>query len=508
MSRTAEIYACLCVREFPTQALLRLRPQLRNQPCVVMEGEPPLEQVCSLTRKARILGLLPGMTQVEVDTFSGVTVLQRSRKEEITTSEALLECAGSFSPRVEAVSYRHSFVCVVDIAGTQELFGPPNKLAQNLLTRVSALGIAACVGVSSNFHASIAVARAPLALSVRVIPPGEEGAALAALPLTVLNLSEQQAETFSSWGIRNLGMLAALPERELISRLGQPGKHLRQLARGEAPHLFLPVEPEFTLHERMELDSPVAVLDALMFVANLMLEQLIVRATARVLALAAVTVALTLEGGASCLRTIRPALPTNDRPLWIKLLHLDLEAHPPQAAVLAIRLEAEPGSTSQVQMGLFSPQLPEPSRLDVTLARIRSIVGDENVGRAVVADTHRPDGFRLEPFGLDAFENSSAQSKVPSTTTLRSALRRLRPPESVSVTLQGARPEAFFFRQQRYRVEHAYGPWLTTGEWWSAASWGYEQWDLVARNPSGTTLCGCLMRDLLRNQWQMAGLYD
>lgn len=68
-------------------------------------------------------------------------------------------------------------------------------------------------------------------------------------------------------------MLAALPEQELISRLGQSGKHLRQLARGEARHLFQPIEPVFTLRERIELDSPIEVLDALMFVANLMLEQ-------------------------------------------------------------------------------------------------------------------------------------------------------------------------------------------------------------------------------------------
>jgi protein ImuB len=503
MMKPAEVYACLYAREFPAQALLRLRPEMRDKPCVVMDGEPPLQEACSLTRKARSIGLAYGMTQVEVDTFVGITVLQRSSKEETTARETLLECSGCFSPRVEEVSQDGSFLCVLDIAGTKGLFGPPDALARNLLNRVSALGITACVAVSSNFHAAIAVARAPLRLSVRGIPAGEESTALAALPLTVLDLSKQQAETFLLWGIHTLGMLAALPERELISRLGQAGKRLRQLARGEAPHLFQPVEPAFTLRERIELDSPVEVLDALMFVANLMLEQLILRATARVLALASVSITLTLEGGATHTRTVRPALPTNDRQLWIKLLHLDLEAHPPQAAVLAVVLDAEPGSTSQVQLGLFSPQLPEPSRLDVTLARIRAIVGDENVGRAVLTDTHQLDGFRVEPF-----EIPSTHSRETPSATLRPAIRRLRPAESVFVTFQGSRPGVFFFRQQRYSVEQAYGPWLATGEWWSATLWGGEQWDLVARAPDGATLCGCLMHDVLRDQWQMAGLYD
>jgi len=480
---------------------------------VVMEGEPPLQQVCSLTKKACQLGVVRGMTQVEVDTFSGVTVLRRSRSQETNAKAALLECAGGFSPRVEDRCEDGAFLCVIDIAGMRGLFGPPETLAQSLLACTRALGITACVAVSANFHAAVVVAKAPLPLSVRVIPLGEESTALAALPLTVLDLSEKQGETFSLWGIRTLGMLAALPEKELISRLGQSGKRLRQLARGELPHLFQPVEPAFALTERMELDSPVEILDALLFVVNLMLDQLIRRATARVLALASVTIALVQEGGATHSRTVRPALPSNDRQLWLKLLHLDLEAHPAQAAIQVVVLDAEPGSTSKVQLGLFSPQLPEPSRLDVTLARIRAIVGDKNVGSAVLTDTHQPGGFRLDPFNLAPFnlEPSSILSAQPSqipSASVRPAMRRLRPAEATFVTLQGERPKAFFFRERRYVVERAYGPWLTGGDWWSSTCWGCEQWDLVAQAHDGAVLCCCLIRDLLRSEWQMAGLYD
>lgn len=507
MTKPAQIYACLYAQEFPAQALMRLRPELHDCPCVVMEGEPPLQQVCSLNRKARAIGLAHGMTQVEVDTFNGVNVLQRSLKEEAAATAVLLECAGSFSPRVEdrcnGRSEDGSFLCVIDIAGTQALFGPPDALARNLLARVGALGITACVAVGGNFHAAVAVAKAPLPLSVRVIPAGEESTALAALPLAVLDLTEEQREIFALWGIRTLGMLAVLPEKELISRMGQSARQLRQLARGEMPHLFQAVEPPFTLAERMELDSPVEVLNALMFVANLMLEQLILRATARVRALASVTITLMLEGGATHTRTVRPALPTNDRQLWLKLLHLDLEAHPPQAAILVAALDAEPGSTSKVQLGLFSPQLPEPSRLDVTLARIRSIVGEENVGCAVLEDTHRPDGFRMEPFSI----STSKPAEILSTR-LRPALRRLRPAEAAFVTLQCERPAAFVFRDRRYIVEQAYGPWLMSGNWWASTFWRCEQWDLVARAQGGVLLCCCLVRDLLHKQWQMAGLYD
>ena len=504
MSKPAGLYACLYAKEFPAQALLRLRPELRDKPCVVMAGTPPLEQVCSLTRKARIVGLDRGMTRVEVETFPAVTVLARMHKEEAATKTVLLECAGGFSPRVEDKTEDGAFLCVIDIAGTGSLFGPPEALAQNLLTRVRLLGVTACLAVSHNFHAAISLAKGQSPrMPVRVIPRGEEIAALASLTLAVLDMTAEQADTFGLWGIHTLGMLAALPEKELIARMGQASKRLRQLARGEMPHLFQPVEPAFTLEEHMELESPVELLEALLFVVNVMLEQLILRAKARVLALASVSITLKLEGGTSHTRTVRPSLPTNEKQIWIKLLHLHLEAHPPQAAILALTLEAEPGSTNKVQLGLFSPQLPEPSRLDVTLARIRGIVGDENVGRPVLKDTYQPGEFSMEPFTVP----TGASSAIPATQ-YRSAMRKLRPADSVTVTVQGQRPKAFYFRQKHYVVEHIYGPWVVSGDWWQSSLWGFEQWDLVARAQDSTLLCCCLVRDRIEDCWQMAGLYD
>lgn len=503
MNTPAELYACICVREFPAQALLRLRPELRERACVVMEGDPPLQQVCSLNPKARSIGMALGMTQTEVETFPQVAVLKRSLKSEAAAKAALLECARGFSPRVEEYSQGGIFVCVIDIAGTEKLFGPPGILAQELLSRAQTLGFAASVAISKNFHASVVAAKGLPSCGVQVIAAGAEKETLASLPLTVLDLSEDQIETFSLWGIRTLGALGDLPEKELIARMGQEGKRLRQRARGDEAHLFSPIEPEFTLSEYIELDSPVEVLDSLLFMANLQLEQIVQRAAAHVLALASVSIALTLEGGGTHMRTVRPALPSNDRQMWLKLLHLDLEAHPPLTAVIAITLTAEPGRTSKVQLGLFSPQLPEPARLDVTLARLRAIVGEENVGRAVLDDTQAQEDFHLEPFQVP-----SSRADEPKLTNSCLAQRRIHPAEKIGMTLRNDRPTAFFFRQAFYRVERAYGPWVTSGEWWKTTLWGDEEWDVVARAQNGQMLSCCIVRDVMRDQWQMTALYD
>lgn len=504
MSQSTELYACLYAKEFPSQALLRMRPELHSKPCVVLEGEAPLQQLCSLNTKARLLGMMRGMSPVEIETFPASVVFVRSLKAESLTRNILLECAGAFSPRVEDRSEDTNFLCGIDIAGTRNLFGPPEMLARSLLQRVRSLGISARVTVSSNLHAAISLARgASFGVPIRVIASGEEANALAPLPLHVLDLTAAQAETFSLWGIHTLGMLAALPEKELISRIGQVGKRLRQLARGEWPHLFLPVETIFALEERMELDTPVELLDSLLFVIAVMLDQLILRAKSRVLALDSVTITLALEDGGTHTRTVRPALPATDKQLWLKLLRLDLEAHPPLAPILALTLTAEPGSTSKIQLGLFSSQLPEAARLDVTLARIRALVREDCVGRAVLQDTHAREGFRVEPFTVPSGESVTilpAETRVP--------MRQLRPPEVVTMTLQGRRPAGFSFRQLRYSVEQAYGPWRTSGEWWNKTLWGQEQWDLVARAQDGSLLCCCMMRDLMHNVWQIAALYD
>lgn len=207
MNGQRELYACVYAREFPAQAMLRLRPEMRERTVVVMEGEPPLQLVCAMNGRARRLGITRGMTKVEIETFDSVTVLLRSLGEEVAARKALLECAGTFSPRVEDRSDSSSFLCVIDIAGTEKLLGPPHVLTQGLLRRVRAHGVVACVAVSSNFHAAICNARGR-PTQTAIIPPGVEGIALAPLPVHVLDLSEEHAETFALWGIRTLGALA------------------------------------------------------------------------------------------------------------------------------------------------------------------------------------------------------------------------------------------------------------------------------------------------------------
>lgn len=535
MGRPAmSMYACIYAREFPAQALLRLRPNLRRNACAILEGEPPLQSVCSRNGRARRIGIEHGMTRVEVDTFPDVTVLRRSYPEEASARAALFDCAAIFSPSAEDRSSPTEFIAVLDITGTGRLHGPASTLARPLQERIRSAGIAASVVAAHNFHAAICLARG-LHTTQRalVVPPEDVFAALAPLPVAVLEPTPDHAETFTTWGIHTLGDLAALPEPALIARMGQQGRMLRQLALGTHPHHFTPIEPAPTYTETIEFDAPVEQLESLLFVFGAMLDQLILRVSSRALAAASATVILTLEssGGvpARHTRAVRPALPVNDKHLWLKLIHLDLDAHPPGAPVLALTLTVEPGRTSKIQMGLFSPQLPDATRLDVALARVRALVGEDAIGSPVLSDTHRADSFQLQPLSITNTAPKNRSSAVDSRTNELSfrpersgvekpasvpatkaplTQRQLRPAQEIFVTTKGHRPASFYFRQKKYEVIRAYGPWLSGGDWWNQTLWGVQQWDLVARSTEGALLCCYLHRDLMHNLWHMVALYD
>jgi protein ImuB len=500
-----ELYACIHAAEFPAQAWLRLRTDLEAEPVAVLEGRAPGETICSMNRPARLKGVTLGMPRLEAEGIPGLRLLARSAETEAAARSALLECAAHFSPRMEDASRGTACACVLDIAGTERLFGPPERLAERLRIALAAAGFRVSIAVSANFHT--ARLKATAARGITVIPRNTEAIALSRLSVSALGLEEQHAETFDLWGIQTLGELAALPEVELITRLGAQAAEWRALALGALPHAFQPAEAEFTLKEFYEFDTPVDQTESLLFVAARMIDCLVARATARAFAVASLVVCMELEGGSVYRRVIRPAIATADRKFLLKLLQLEIAAHPPQTAVLLVDLTAEAGQASKVQLGLFAPQMPEPSRLDVTIARLKAIAGEDRVGSPVLEDTHRPGAFRMEGF---AVTDSSAEMKAERP---RLALRRMRPAVPIRVELRDMKPVAFRDNERRYKVAAAYGPWKTSGCWWSSDDWNAEEWDVLAETAGGSPVACLLVRNHElrkdgRSVWQLEAFYD
>src|SRR5579862_1056545 len=412
-------------------------------------------------------------------------------------------------------------------------------------------------------------ASAPARVCVTVIPTGNEAEQLGPLPVKVLfedRLESEQKEqadrlleTLDRWGIRNLRALAALPEVALSERLGQQGLHLQKLARGTAVRTLVPVEAPMTFEEAVELDHPIVLLEPLAFLLNRLLEQLCARLGSRALATQELRLTLDLanltgiddenigipsesddaeNGNLGCpasrrlcekwepvhraspqlhprqpkfTRTLSLPLPMLDPKVFLKLLQLDLNAHPPGAPIMKIHLAAEPARPRSAQGGLFLPPSPEPEKLELTLARIAGMVGEQKVGALELLDTHHPDGFRMRRFVAEV-AHKSPQKRTPDSAEAQAAitaLRRFRPPLRANVTLENGQPVHLVCRKKEVQGEVLWkaGPWRFSGDWWEREAWSRDEWDLALRNGEAISFHR-LVHDLLGGGWFVEGTYD
>ncbi len=534
-------FACIYVPNFPVAAALRAEPELQARAVAILEGKPPLEKAIAVNERAAGLGITPGMTKAQAELCAELALRPRSALQESSAHAALLDCAQSFSPCVEDAA---SDTVLLDLAGMESLLGTLPEISRAIHHRGTALGLAAHVAVASNPDAAVLAARGfP---GVIVIPAGKEAEQLSSLPTEVLfaredwrkkdwqkqdaqkkedenKSSARLLETLDRWGIRNLRGLAALPEVSLSERLGQEGLRLQQLARGAASRTLAPMEAPPVFEEAVELEHPIVLLEPLAFLLNRMLEQICARLGSRALATQELRLTLELENLASSnqqsainnqqfLRTLRLPLPMLDAKVFLKLLQLDLNAHPPGAPIMKIHLAAEPARQRSAQGGLFLPPSPEPEKLELTLARIAGMVGENKVGALELLDTHHPDGFRMRRFVAEV-ARKTPQKKNPDTaaaTAAVTALRRFRPPVRVNVTLENGHPvRVACARKKEVQGDVLWkaGPWRASGDWWEREAWSRDEWDLALRNGDAVSFYR-LVHDLLGGGWFVEGTYD
>jgi len=526
-------FACIYVPNFPVAAALRAEPELQARPAAIYEGKPPLEKIIAVNGKAARLNIAPGMTKAQAELCSELALRPRSPLQESAAHAALLDCAQSFSPCVGDAAFD---TAVLDLAGMESLFGSQTEISRAIFKRAGTLGLAANVALASNPDTAALAARG--FTGVTVIPAGKEADQLGSLPLEVLfanriekdhldgdqkETGDRLLETLDRWGIRNLHALAILPEIALSERLGQEGLRLQQLARGATSRTLVPVEAPQIFEEAVELEHPIVLLEPLAFLLNRLFEQLCARLGSRALATQELRLTMELENFSSrnqqskinnqqFLRTLRLPQPMLDAKVFLKLLQLDLNAHPPGAPILKIHLAAEPARPRSAQGGLFLPPTPEPEKLELTLARIATMVGVNNVGAVELLDSHRPEGFRMRCFVAEVPRKSSPEKTLDPAEekSAVTALRRFRPPLRVQVTLENAQPISLACAKKKEiqgEVLWKAGPWRSSGDWWEREAWSRDEWDLALRNGEAISFYR-LVHDLLGGNWFVEGTYD
>jgi hypothetical protein len=319
------------------------------------------------------------------------------------------------------------------------------------------------------------------------------------------------------WGIRTLGDFAALPPADLSERLGQPGLAWQRLAQGidAAPLVPDPGVPRYV--QSMELEWPIDALEPLSFVLARLLDPLASALEQADRAAAAIRLDLRLVTRTVHTRLLQLPAAMRDPRVLRTLLLLDLESHPPAAAIDVVSIEVDPAPSRIVQFSLLERATPSAETMATLMARLRALVGETCCGFARVSDTHRPDGFELRPLeelmGARASRGRTPFVLPPRPTEAvrpdrAPVLRRFRPPVAIRVTLDRGRPTSVAIDRRGMpggEVVQRAGPWRSSGAWWAGEQhWDRDEWDVAFADGAVARI----YRDRVSGVWFLDGVID
>lgn len=454
--------------------------------------------------------------------------------QHIAAEASLAEFAYAFSPLVEETS---PDTVVIDVEGCTLRFGSfyglANEIAKQAIKPKESGGLGCKVNVALAANPDTAIHAARFCKGITFTAAGEELTCLGGLPLKALQFSlvrieESQAteilETLKLWGVRTFKEFAELPVAGVSERLGQDGLKLQELAGGKTNRHLKLRQPAAVFKNSIELEYPIAQLESLSFILARLLNQICASLNSYALATNALQVEMKLENGASHELKLNLPYAMRDHKVFLKLLLLDTEMHPPPSAVVAISINCEPVKPRLLQTGLFIPLAPEPEKLELTLARLAKLVGQENIGSPELLDTHRPDAFRVKRFALKETKPGRRSNQQLANNNRQLAIenrqyfmgfRRFRPPLLALVQAERGYPteiSAWDKSKSVYgKVLCLAGPWRTTGDWWRVDIWARDEWDVAVAASSKESFGQVLYRiyrELGSGRWFVEGIYD
>jgi protein ImuB len=463
----------------------------------------------------------------------------------------LVRIAADFSPRFER--HREDLVAI-DVSGLDRLLGPARTIGEELRRTAVARGLSVHVAVAGTQTAAIVLAQARPGLTM--VECGGEAAALAPIPIGVLEkiggegasilpgarkTSEPKdaagalVSVLQRWGVKTLGEVAAMPAADLAARLGPAGLVWQRIARGADVRPLVPLLEEERFESSLELEWPIEGLEPLSFVLTRLLEPLSTRLERRDRGAAVVHVVLRLVTKDRVLRSLQLPSPLRDVRTLRTLVLLDLDAHPPDAAIDGVQIVIDPTPGRVLQHTLFTRAHPTVEQISTLLARLGALIGQDRIGAAALVDSYRPGAFAMQPFSTDHHDQRGAHTDrgdrfdgaASAALNVVAALRRCRHPVPARVAIAEGRPVRVTTDRGGFTggaVLGCTGPWRTSGEWWTGEAggaeavgaagkpgragrdgpWDRDEWD-VALGDGGIYR---IFRDRTRDAWFIDAIVD
>ena len=207
-------------------------PSLRGRPVIVGGGPGDRGVVSAASYEARAFGVHSAMPLRTAGRRCPDGVFLPGRHDRYRDlSQQVMAIFASYTPLVEPISLDEAFL---DVTASEAALGDGPTIGRHIKERVlEEIGLVVSVGVATNkLCAKVASdLRKPDALVV--VPPGEEAAFLAPLPIRRLwGVGPQAQEALRDYGVTTIGQLAALEPATLHRRFGRHGGDLASRARG------------------------------------------------------------------------------------------------------------------------------------------------------------------------------------------------------------------------------------------------------------------------------------
>ncbi len=211
----------------------RDRPELRGKPVIVGGSDPTQRGVVSAASyEARAFGVhsaMPLRTAYRLCPQGAFLPVDGRRYQ--AASREVMAILRRFTPQVQPISIDEAFL---DVTGSRALFGDGETIARTIKRTVhEEVGLTASVGVAATKLVAKIGSDLRKPDGLVVVPPGEEAAFLAPLPISRLwGVGEKTAAVLREFGVQTIGDLAALPPDALERRFGRHGAALVERAHG------------------------------------------------------------------------------------------------------------------------------------------------------------------------------------------------------------------------------------------------------------------------------------
>jgi protein ImuB len=462
--------ACLDLPALPLQLVWRTEPELRAHAVVVIDEDRPQGSVLWACERARTAGVLPGQR------YAHALSLHRGLRARVVPPEqieaAIVELRAALhalSPRVEP---GEPGVFWLDGEGLDRIFPDERGLkgqawGMAIQRAIAALQLTGAVVVGFSRFATYAIARATRHGVTVLRSDADERTAAAAVPLSRLDIDAKLRDSLARLGVTMLGQMVRLPGGGILERFGRDAHRLYQLAAGERWDPLVPMAPPEAPDEHVILDDDEHDVERLVFFLKAAIDRLLERLAARGRALTALHVELTLrehvgqtEVRADC---IKPAVPTLDARVLVRLVHLRLTGMPPAAPVNAARVWADDVAATREQLAMFAQK---PRRdlkaANEALARVRAELGDDAVVRAVLREGHLPEAS----FGWERLQG--VVHAQPKPVRVRPLVRRLyTKPQLLPPQARQVRDDGWLLSGLEHgAVVRILGPYVVSGGWW------------------------------------------